>query len=660
MTKGRLALAVAIAIALSMALGMPAWAAGSLFPPTNVTATAISTSGIVVSWSPAAGAGGYQVLRGAAHGGPYTLVGSTGNLQLTDGGLQPATTYYYVVRSTERGKTSGNSAEVSATTRSLGPTNLRATANGARVDLSWDGVTGAVRYDVLRSGADPDVLVGSTTGTQLTDTTAADDAMYSYRVRAFIANGASADSRALTVRTGLLTSTTLTASPAPSEAGQDILLIATVLPADGTVTRYTNAVDFFADDKLVASAPVEDWRGGVADVRVELPEGTHVIYAHNEGDDTSLLGSSSSALLTQVVQPAYARVNFAPYQAYSVGSWPTSVAIADVTGDGLADALLTTTTYSGQPDRDFKLWVFAQQADHTLAAPVALTTDGPSGGGMVIATGDLDGDGRIDVAVSVAGGVDVFLQGPGGLAAPVLVPLSGGGVRDLRIADVNGDGRGDLVVAADQVAVYPSVTGGTFGAPIVVEPAVRSQVEVADLDGDGRPDVLTMLNSVFYEDLQTAAGGFVQQTSRQVPTGYFPVADAITVGDLNGDGRPDVAATVDGNVPGSRLQVYAQDATGIPAAPVTYSSYDSPEPLVLADVNGDGRRDLIDAHGGWLDAGVLLQRPDGRLGAEQLFGIPYASSYQTRGLAVGDLNGDGRPDIAVADYNNGLVVLRQT
>jgi hypothetical protein len=126
---------------------------------------------------------------------------------------------------------------------------------------------------------------------------------------------------------------------------------------------------------------------------------------------------------------------------------------------------------------------------------------------------------------------------------------------------------------------------------------------------------------------------------------------------VTSDGRDDVTMSICGNQPNALLNVFPQ-AGGRLGDPVVYSSYDTPDAVAVADMNGDGLGDVVTLHGGWNRAGVYLQEA-GALGAENLFPIPYATWYDPKGLDIGDINSDGKPDIVVADSNSGLVVLRQ-
>src|SRR6266540_1603137 len=645
-TVRRLLVVIAVAASLCAVVWVPALA-GPLRPPTGLSGRADSDTQVSLSWNAAGGATGYQVLRGAHSGGPYALVKTTTALSYSDGGLVPATTYYYVLRSTSGSRTSQPSAQVAVTTLFTPPANARASADLDRVDLTWDAVAGVLRYEIVRSASDGTNLavVGSTTQTSYTDTTVAPATGYAYWIRG-VWTGSTSDSSPLTVFTGRRTTTTLSASPTPSEDQQWVMLSATVRPADATVSSYGGEVVFYSGSTWLGVASV-DYRGVTA-----VP-----------------LGSSTSDPVPHTVVPAAnPPVSFGPYRAYHYGldSWPVAAAVAEVTGDGRADALMTTQVFGSGSGDDFRLWVFAQQADGSLAPPKILTTHGAPAATMRIATGDVDGDGDADVAVTVRDGVDLFLQAGGELADPVLVPVQGGGdlrTGDVALADVDRDGRDDLVVAGlEVVAVYHSGPGGAFGDPVVVETATRQQVEVGDVTGDGRPDIVTRdPNWTLYVDAQTADGAFVQLSKLEVPTGYMRGVNSIAVGDVTGDGRDDIVAAVDGNIPGSRLQVYEQTATGGLADPVTYAAYNIPEPLALADLNGDGLLDVTLVHGGWGTFTVLLQRPDGRLGAHHGYDLPgYPTHLDFSGLAVGDVTGDGRPDVVTADYINGLVVVPRT
>ncbi len=351
-----------------------------------------------------------------------------------------------------------------------------------------------------------------------------------------------------------------------------------------------------------------------------------------------------------------------PWTAYAVGGSPAAVATADVTGDGRSDVLVTTHRWSDGPYAG-KLFLLAQQPDGSLASPAVLATDeqgGASSGPLQIATGDLNGDGRTDVAVSTNQGVDVwYQQAPGVLGPRTLLPATAAST--IAIADVDRDGRNDIVVAMSSSVVLLRNTTAGFVAQTVGDPT--RPFALADLNGDGRLDLVTMIwnggvtghsYSVAVR-LQQGDGTFASPKSYLISTTVDP--NELAAGDVNGDGRPDIVVTASANSPNAKIYVLAGAADGTLRTPVTYATYDMPGPVVLSDVNADGRTDVLLLHDGWQRAGVMLQQSGGTLGAEQLFFLPY-SGYDPEALAVGELNGDGRLDLAIADQNVGLVIRR--
>jgi len=377
----------------------------------------------------------------------------------------------------------------------------------------------------------------------------------------------------------------------------------------------------------------------------------------------ALLGADVARGTTTAGQPL-----LQPYQAIAVGSSPEAVAIGDVNGDGRSDVVMTTS-YNFDPVADFRLWVFLQGADGTLSAPVSYTTGASyTNRALSVAVGDITGDGRADAVVGVDGiGVQVFPQlASGALGSPAMFPSSD--TNKIRLADFDGDGRLDVAgvgwgTNTASVLVNDGLGGLRAAVRYAVPHAGYEDLEAADMTGDGRTDLVVMSGQSYAVPNvsvlpQLAGGGFGPAASYVVAANTN--TQGIGVGDLTGDGRIDVAASYGGNRPASAVAVLAQTDSGSLAAPVSYPSFDIPEPVEVGDLDLDGRADVVVLHGGWQQLGVYRQQSGGILAPEELYPLPYASHYNPHGLALGDVNGDGFPDVVLADYNNGLVILRHT
>ena len=337
---------------------------------------------------------------------------------------------------------------------------------------------------------------------------------------------------------------------------------------------------------------------------------------------------------------------------------PSSAAIADVTGDGRRDLIVSTV----DPDNvngGTTIAVYRQRDNGTLAAPVSTKTRDFYASNTQIRTADLYGTGRKEILVQEATHVDVFGYRHGRVTGPTRVPAGGG---DLTVADVNGDGHPDLLTSSEfgkHAELYLGSAARTFRLwRTLTFPQNSDQwplLAAADFNHDGRTDVVHRDEYSFSVRLQTSRGVFSRaRTYKAVPIDgvLFPVAD-MTVADVTGDGRPDVITDSLANSPWSGVEVFAGTGSGTFRAPVVYPTLDSPVGMTVADVNGDGRKDLVIDHDGWNAIGVMLQTSKGTFAPERRY--PADSGAETP--AVGDLNGDGQPDIAIPSDAQGIAIL---
>jgi hypothetical protein len=367
-----------------------------------------------------------------------------------------------------------------------------------------------------------------------------------------------------------------------------------------------------------------------------------------------------------------------------------SIAAADVNGDGHLDLVLAhvcsnTGSCNGSSGT---VGVLLGNGDGTFQTAVSYGSDGLHARWVAVA--DVNGDAKPDLVVANQcddsncdndGTVGVLLgNGDGTFQTAVAYDSGGYGNLSVAVADLNGDGKPDIVVSdpcptgskcdnASSKAVgillgngdgtfQPAVTYGTSGF-------YSFRLAVADVNGDHIPDLLV---ANYCSDSSCANDASVSVLLGN-GDGTFSTAVAydaggdqtysVAVGDVNGDGKPDLVVanilacsscsngTVGvllGNGDGTFQKVMTYDSGGNQAISV-----------VLQDVNADGKLDVVVAnycgssicynvgHG---TIGVLLGNGDGTF---QTASVWDAGDYDTQAVAVGDVNGDGKPDLLASN-----------
>lgn len=367
------------------------------------------------------------------------------------------------------------------------------------------------------------------------------------------------------------------------------------------------------------------------------------------------------ALVAAVVVPgtgASAGHVFDPAVLYGLESAARAVAVGDIDGDGRQDVVVATGTENKATDEH--LAVFVQQPDGSLGQPTFFPTVSDSANHpMSLAIGDVDGDGDVDVVVGMKyRGIEVFEQTDLGLVSRGVIETSNAAV--VRTGDVTGDGRLDVVsvgLNTDTLDVHEQQPDGTLALAAVydVPRGGFSDLALGDINGDGLADVALRSDvpdlQILYQADGVLVGPFARQTTES--------SNGVAVGDVTGDGVGDVVVSQGGNT-SALVGVLAGPAPDT-AGHVDYPSHDIPSGVETADFNADGRQDVVVLHHGWQAAGVYFQAPDGTLTTEQVYEIPHGSGYYTpHGVAVGDVDGNGAPDVLIADTSAGLVVLHHT
>ncbi len=387
--------------------------------------------------------------------------------------------------------------------------------------------------------------------------------------------------------------------------------------------------------------------------------------------------ASTTVLALREREPDAAKpisLKFVPGSPIKVGPMAGEPVIADSDNDGNLDIILACGTCCGSTPDPLSGHVQVLLGDGrggfkpAEGSPISVGSSARK-----VAVGDANRDGRLDIFVAQHESYDVVAllgNGRGGFkpaSGSPFVAASGPNVHPrahthaITTGDANGDGNLDLLTTNandNSVSILLGDGKGGFalsGAlPIKAGRHPYDTVSLNDVNNDGKADIVTpnLRGNAVMVMLGDGKAGFTPAPG--APFALGPRPGYVSVADLNDDGKADLVATHDDD---PLVAVLLGDGKG-GFNPTPESPLRPPNPVwgvAVADLNGDGRKDL--AMGSQLDHGVTIMLGDGRGGFVSAPGSTMPAGKNANYVAVADLNRDGRPDIVASSYGSGQITV---
>ena len=337
---------------------------------------------------------------------------------------------------------------------------------------------------------------------------------------------------------------------------------------------------------------------------------------------------------------------------YGTASDSYSLAVGDFNGDGNLD--LAVVDYDASV-----VSILLGNGDGTFRPQVEYATGTLPRG---VAVGDFNGDGKLDLVVanSASDNVSVLLGNGDGTFRPAVNYGTGSVPGSVAVADFNGDGKLALAVAnsgSNNVSVLLGNGDGTFQAAVNYPTDIQPlSVAVGDFNRDGKLDLVTANGSSADVSVLAGNGDGTFRPHVEYSTGQY--AASVTVGDLNQDGKLDLAVAVPcvSCDTGGIVAILLGNGDGTFQTHMDYTAGNGAYSAAIGDFNGDGKLDLAVANSGNDNVSVLLGNGDGTFQAH----VDYPTGGNSNSVAVGDFNRDGRVDLAVATGSGVVSVLLQT
>lgn len=355
---------------------------------------------------------------------------------------------------------------------------------------------------------------------------------------------------------------------------------------------------------------------------------------------------------------------------FATGIKPEALVSADFDGDKKADlAIVNENANSISILRNISTSPgnisFAEKIDYS-------TGDSP----FTILTGDLDGDGKPDLAVGILSSLSISVfrnttSGAGNISFAPGVDFFLGAWNQpysISIGDFDSDGRADLAAAMyhnNRVSVLRNTSSGPgtidFAAKIDFQTGDSPvSISVGDFDGDSKPD-LAVANAndnilSIFRNTSTSPGTISFNARLDYPTGKYP--RSVSTGDLNGDNKVDVAVACQSD---NLISVFRNTSSGdgdLSFHKKDFAAEASPVAVSIGNVDGDGRLDLAVSN----NNRVSVFRNKGTTGVIDFASkVNYPTGSNPRSVSIGDLDSDGKPELAIANKNDNTVsILRNT
>lgn len=318
-------------------------------------------------------------------------------------------------------------------------------------------------------------------------------------------------------------------------------------------------------------------------------------------------------------------VSFAPRIDLVTGKSPHRICIADISGDGKPEILVTN-----YDDGSVSIFRNNSVSGSISFSPKTDIATGPNPESLAV--GDLDGNGTADLVVTNSGGtsINIFTNkaGSGGgidYSNPTIINY-GETPLGVALADLDGDGKSDIIVSgvlSNNLTIFRNTSsGGTLSFAYQIDyPAFLSpqQISVADLDGDGKPDLIAGGNQTIAVLKNNSTPGNISFSSA-VATGTVP--DVFTaIADLDGDGKPDIAASAQFSNAAYVLKNESSPGNILFDNGQFYSVGNNPTSIAIADFDGDGKPDLALSNVSNGSVSVLRNKTN----------EPYITAYGTDG-----------------------------